>query len=175
MFASTLVVFPLPALRTFNIVFLAVVPVIVILLILGARLVRQRRDTKQPEGRGRRHHSRRVHHPEVHEGKLQRAWRLTKTINWTPTWLQFWVALLISVGAQVGLVAGYAKLNPYVSEYIRDVISCKSFLIEARLSTRHPTSFSLLPSHWFILQYISPSLSGYRSAPKNMPTVHSRP
>jgi hypothetical protein len=102
-FASTLIIFPIFVLRTFNIVFLAVVPVVVVLLSLCLRLVRERRSTSTATIR------------QQHERQYHGIWDRIKKIHWTPTWLRFWGAFLLSVGAQAGLVVTYAKLNPYVS------------------------------------------------------------
>jgi hypothetical protein len=103
-FAAALVVFSQTALRVFDIVFLAVVPV----LVLAERVVQ------------RRH------------------------VNaWDWTWTRFWLALVVTVAAQVGLVAVYAWLNPYIG-YSAPYLVVLSFFALSYVTLALPLSF---PKH----------------------------
>lgn len=93
MFATVLVAFPLHSLVVFNIVFLSVGPIILLLLEFteAAILHDDFRATF------------------VHWFK---EWTWLKDIS---SWLKFWVSLAATIGLQVLLDFGFSKLNPFVS------------------------------------------------------------
>lgn len=104
LFAAALMVFSQTAMRVYDIVFLAIVPV----LVLAERVVQ------------RRH-----------------------VITWDWTWTRFWLALILTVGAQVGLVAAYVWLNPYIG-YSAPYLVVLSFFTLAYVALSLPLA---LPKH----------------------------
>jgi hypothetical protein len=52
----------------------------------------------------------------VESGEPPSTWsRVTNAVAIVVGWGRFWISLLITIGIHVGLVAGYVKINPYVS------------------------------------------------------------
>ncbi|KIM63920.1 hypothetical protein SCLCIDRAFT_1213719 [Scleroderma citrinum Foug A] len=108
LFGSALVLFSLEGLFIMNVVLLTAGPITLLLLMYSQRIIkatkwiRQRRQEAANGG-------------EVHEPWEIRALQILKCIGkalWRSA--SFWVALLVSAGLQVALVALYVKINPFV-------------------------------------------------------------
>lgn len=107
MFGAVLILFPLSALLTFNIVFVVIGPVILILLLACEMAIEQARRQRQngsPHGSG--------------ENLLRKLWTWLVEFRWVSglwRWAKFWVAVVVAIGLQALLIFGYLKLNPFVS------------------------------------------------------------
>ncbi|KAL1739590.1 putative zinc metalloprotease [Schizophyllum fasciatum] len=124
LFGQALIVFPLSAMITFNIVFLAVGPVILALLVGFQVAARQRRR----EMLGGTYEQ---------EGFFARAWVAFKSFHWIGGFwkhAKFWVALAVTIGLQVLLYVGYLYINPLIA-YSSSHVVLLSFLSLAYLTT----------------------------------------
>ncbi|GLB36490.1 putative peptidase family M28 [Lyophyllum shimeji] len=130
LFGRFMVMFSVAAMQTFNIVFLVVVPIVVLVLVAARRLA----------GTGVRH-----------GGVLHRLWHGQRSQDLS--WVRFWISFIVTVAAQIGLVLGYVALNKYVvysSPYLVAVSALSlvylTFAIDLPLSflRHHPTSTNTL-------------------------------
>lgn len=107
-----LIVFPLDVLLTFNIVFLVIGPVVLILLIAFEAIIEHTR--RQTAQNGTAHGSQ--------DNIFSQAWIWFKEFGWVKSlwrWAKFWAALGVAIGLQALLVLGYVKLNPFVRAALR--------------------------------------------------------
>ncbi|KAL1759812.1 putative zinc metalloprotease [Schizophyllum commune] len=124
LFGQALIVFPLSAMITFNIVFLVVGPVVLALLVAFDVVARQRRQEMLGGG-------------YEEQGFFARAWMSFKSFRWVGGFwkhAKFWVSLAVTVGLQVLLCVGYLYINPLIA-YSSSHIVLLSFLSLAYLST----------------------------------------
>jgi len=111
-FGAALVVFSLEALFITNVILLCTGPILLLLLAYWKHIVRL-------STRGIRYrHSARANGDGIQEsvtygGRALEALKRFGPGFWNST--KFWVALVISVGLQAALIAGYVHLNPFVS------------------------------------------------------------
>ena len=155
-FGSALVLFSLEGLFIMNVVLLTAGPITLLLLMYSQRIIkatkwiRQRRQEAANGG-------------EVHEPWEIRALQILKCIGkalWRSA--SFWVALLVSAGLQVALVALYVKINPFVGE-LTDLLA--NFLTEI--------SRSSIPIHtWYLSQLCHLRISAlFLFSPSHFPKV----
>lgn len=105
LFGQAMIIFPLSAMITFNIVFLSVGPAFLALLIGCDIVLRQRR--RESAG-------------AVYDegGLMRRAWVSFKSFQWIGGFwkhAKFWVSLAVTIGLQVLLCVGYLYLNPMIA------------------------------------------------------------
>ncbi|GBE82458.1 Vacuolar membrane protease [Sparassis crispa] len=99
LFKYKLVLFSLNSLYVTNIVFLAMGPVVILALLGWVIVASNKASSSQTEGSNM-----------TREGWAKAKKFLTAVMGWG----RFWLALAVGIIAQVGLVIGFVKINPYV-------------------------------------------------------------
>ncbi|KAF8078261.1 putative zinc metalloprotease [Lyophyllum atratum] len=122
LFGRYMVMFSLASMQTFNIIFLVIVPIVIFVFVVSKRLSATRGSNA---------------------GLFHRLWRREGCHDFT--WVRFWVALIVTVASQIGLVLGHLAVNKYVvysSPYIV-ITSTTSFvyLAFATVLVALPSSF----------------------------------
>ncbi|KDQ61200.1 hypothetical protein JAAARDRAFT_32197 [Jaapia argillacea MUCL 33604] len=97
---SYLVLFSLRSLIITDIILLVVGPILLVVLFLYIYTKNKQQRQSDPTTNG-------VH--GTHESRLRNVLR-----KWPRGWGRFWVCVLVGVLAQVGLVVGYVKFNPFI-------------------------------------------------------------
>ncbi len=107
-FGVVMILFPLSAMITFNIVFLVIGPVILILVLAAEAAIQHNRRRYIQNGDA----------PGSSNSLWDHFWSWFIEFGWLKgflSWAKFWIALIATVGLQVLLVYGYLKVNPFVS------------------------------------------------------------
>ncbi|KAG5648253.1 hypothetical protein DXG03_006211 [Asterophora parasitica] len=91
LFGRSMVMFSLSAMQTFNTVFLAAAPVIVLSLTASRRLTASK---------------------SSQAGLIRRLWHAGSVLDFS--WVRFWIGLTAVIASQAGLVLAYVALNKYV-------------------------------------------------------------
>ncbi|KAG5636860.1 hypothetical protein H0H81_006612 [Sphagnurus paluster] len=129
LFGRFMVMFSLKTMQTFNVIFLAAVPIIAVILVSLRRFATT---------------------DSSHHSLLHRLWHGDGSQD--SSWVRFWVALIMAVASQVGLVLAYLALNKYV------VYSAPYFVIASAISLVYIV---------FYLSLTSVSLGNYVGIPKD--------
>ncbi|TFK39821.1 hypothetical protein BDQ12DRAFT_681281 [Crucibulum laeve] len=142
LFAAALIVFSLSAMFTFNVVFLVVGPIVLILLVVVDHILQHSR--RQQENGS-------VHGPV--NSIFQDLWAWLIEFGWLAgvwRWAKFWLAVVVTIGLQTLLVLGFIKLNPFIvysSPYLvllSDLcLAYLSLVLILRLPISAPRGFSL--------------------------------
>ncbi|THU92478.1 hypothetical protein K435DRAFT_862448 [Dendrothele bispora CBS 962.96] len=148
LFGVSFLIFPLSYLLTFNITALVAGPIILILLLLSeSALVRSRRARKpqtviivEEESSSSSSSESPGSEQEAETDTTRTEAATTRASKWrskvprmSTVWLhlQFWVALVVTVGVQVAIVFGYLKINPFFTYTYPFLVllSCFSFSV----------------------------------------------
>ncbi|KIJ66081.1 hypothetical protein HYDPIDRAFT_110222 [Hydnomerulius pinastri MD-312] len=108
LFGAALVIFSLETLLVTNIVLLTVGPIVLLLLVYSEHII-------QLSKRIRHRHHAHANGGQRNASFGERTLAVLKNIAasfWGPA--KFWVALIVTVGFQAALIAGYVNLNPFI-------------------------------------------------------------
>ncbi|KAF8921991.1 putative zinc metalloprotease [Mucidula mucida] len=126
LFGVVMILFPLSAMITFNIVFLVIGPVILILVLAAEAAIQHNRRRYIQNGDA----------PGSSNSLWDHFWSWFIEFGWLKgflSWAKFWIALIATVGLQVLLVYGYLKVNPFIA-YSAPYLAFLSFFSLAYLS-----------------------------------------
>ncbi|KAK0465552.1 putative zinc metalloprotease [Desarmillaria tabescens] len=121
LFGAALILFPLSSLFTFNVVLLAVGPVVLILLLACEAAIRHNRRNDENGSV-----------PGSHDNFWGHLWNSTISLRWLSgfwRWSKFWFAILVTVGLQVLLVFSFVKINTFTVHSSPYLVFLSSFTL----------------------------------------------